>query len=158
MCRCRSVIYKTLPKVCLLSTSCPDDWLIDHRELSHIRSKALTEQGLAELGYDDFIVFRPAWFTGALREHGRFGELMLRWVYLRTARYPYTSAGRLGKHRHSTLILLIASCRPFIGFASLFSASVSIPVRLTYCSPLKSRGADNASLSIFSFRVSRIRM
>lgn len=59
------------------------------------KSKALTEQGLAELGYDDFIVFRPAWFTGALREHGRFGELML---------------------------------RPFIGFASLFSASVSIPV------------------------------
>ncbi|KAF4569541.1 Protein fmp52, mitochondrial [Pleurotus pulmonarius] len=42
----------------------------------YTRSKGLTEEGLASLGYSDTIVFRPAFLKGATREDTRVAETM----------------------------------------------------------------------------------
>jgi hypothetical protein len=39
-----------------------------------LRSKGLTEQGLASLGYDDVIVFRPGFLVGTDRKDSRIAE------------------------------------------------------------------------------------
>ena len=41
------------------------------------RSKGLTEEGLAHLGYDDTIIFRPGFLAGANREETRTAETIL---------------------------------------------------------------------------------
>ncbi|KAJ7272674.1 hypothetical protein B0H12DRAFT_1091503 [Mycena haematopus] len=42
--------------------------------LPYFKSKAMTEAGLAALGYDDTIVFRPGFLAGTNREKFRLGE------------------------------------------------------------------------------------
>jgi len=40
----------------------------------YARSKGLTEEGLAKLGYSDTIIFRPGMLQGTAREHPRLAE------------------------------------------------------------------------------------
>ena len=44
------------------------------------RSKGLTEQGLASLGYKDLVVFRPGILKGAERDKFRLTETVLGYV------------------------------------------------------------------------------
>ena len=46
----------------------------------YTRSKGLTEQALAELGYNDTIVFRPALLANVKRPEGRLGESIILYV------------------------------------------------------------------------------
>jgi len=48
----------------------------------YTRSKGLTEQALAELGYKDTIIFRPGLLTNTQRSESRFGETALRYTLL----------------------------------------------------------------------------
>ena len=41
-----------------------------------IRSKGLTEAGLANLGYADTIIFRPGFLAGVNRERTSTGEML----------------------------------------------------------------------------------
>ncbi|PVG01940.1 hypothetical protein CPB86DRAFT_780816 [Serendipita vermifera] len=45
-----------------------------HSSLLYTRSKGLTEEGLAALGYEDTIILRPAFIQGAKRTNFRLGE------------------------------------------------------------------------------------
>ncbi|KAG8748574.1 Protein fmp52, mitochondrial [Ceratobasidium sp. 414] len=44
------------------------------------KSKGLTERGLASLGYNDFIAFRPGLLTGAERDHPRIAESIFGYI------------------------------------------------------------------------------
>ena len=56
----------------------------------YTRSKGLTEQALAELGYKDTIVFRPGFLSNTQRSDSRFGESALLYALL----FPYCSRKR----------------------------------------------------------------
>ncbi|RDB18567.1 Oxidoreductase HTATIP2 [Hypsizygus marmoreus] len=57
----------------------------------YTKSKGLTEQGLASLGYDDTIVFRPALLAGTHRADRRFAESLVA-PFLTLASYITDSA------------------------------------------------------------------
>ncbi|KAG8697100.1 Protein fmp52, mitochondrial [Ceratobasidium sp. 395] len=46
----------------------------------YLKSKGLTESGLASLGYSDFIAFRPGMLKGAERDRPRIDELALGYI------------------------------------------------------------------------------
>jgi len=46
----------------------------------YARSKGLTEEALASMGYSDTIIFRPGLLAGVNRQETRYGELILRKV------------------------------------------------------------------------------
>jgi hypothetical protein len=45
-----------------------------------IRSKGLTEEALASIGYSDTIIFRPGLLAGVRRPEPRYAEIALRWI------------------------------------------------------------------------------
>ena len=53
------------------------------------RSKGLTEQALAEIGYKDTVVFRPAMLTGTNRSESRFVESALQYAPLALSFCPF---------------------------------------------------------------------
>jgi len=52
----------------------------------YLRSKGLTEQALAELGYKDTIMFRPAVLSNTQRSNFRFAESAVQYALLLSGR------------------------------------------------------------------------
>jgi len=59
----------------------------------YTRSKGLTEQALAELGYKDTIIFRPGLLTNTRRSESRFGESALQYALLFTLLFVFETRG-----------------------------------------------------------------
>jgi hypothetical protein len=55
----------------------------------YLRSKGLTEQALAELGYEDTIMFRPAMLSNTNRPQSRFWENALQYAPLALSFCPF---------------------------------------------------------------------
>jgi len=79
------------------------------------RSKGLTEQALAELGYADTIIFRPGALANTQRAESRFAE--------RTFLYALSVSFIYGRSSSLTLLL-----RAVTGILSRFSPSIEIGV------------------------------
>ena len=85
---------------------------------AHCRNKGLAEKDLASFAFEDFIVFRPSFITGA---HFRFSD-----IYMRCAHF-------LSSFPPSLLTSMSLPTRPFAGVVSVFHPEISVPVRL--CCP-----------------------
>jgi len=57
------------------------------------RSKGLTEQALAELGYKDTIIFRPSVLSNTQRSESRLGETALRYALLVSLLFVFEEKG-----------------------------------------------------------------
>jgi hypothetical protein len=85
------------------------------------RSKGLTEQALAELGYKDTVIFRPAMLSNTQRPDARFAESAL--LCVRPASLSFVS-----EEEGEGSSLLTELFRAVTGVLSRFSDSVQIDV------------------------------
>ena len=91
---------------------------------TYVRSKGLTEQALAEIGYSDTIIYRPGFLKGAERPDFRFLESVFSSVLLLDS-FP---CDILGLRLISGSPFFIAS-RPVSSLLSYVSDNIEIDVR-----------------------------
>jgi hypothetical protein len=78
----------------------------------YTRSKGLTEQALAELGYKDTVVFRPAMLSGTNRPESRFVETAFQYAPLILSCCPFCPS-------------CFRYCHQYMGNSSLTAPSLS---------------------------------
>jgi hypothetical protein len=92
------------------------------------RSKGLTEEALAELGYKDTIMFRPLALSNTKRPDFRFAESVFVYAMLTPALFCTSCSPSHRCHRHSSLTPVFYLFRAVTGVFSRFSDKLQIDV------------------------------
>ena len=101
----------------------------------YLRSKGLTEQALAELGYKDTVVFRPAVLSGTNRPQFRFAETALQYAPLALSSAP--SAPSCFRY-----------CHQYVGNSSLTAPSPSSVYLFRTVTGVLSRFTDKLQIDV----------